>query len=349
MTLNLSQTKGILAKSWKEFNDDNAPRLGAALAYYTALSLAPLLILLIALAGFVFGKEAAQGRLFGQLQELMGAQGAAAVQDMVQAADKPTEGAVASIVAFLTLIFGASSVASELKTSLNAIWNREPVGGGIKQTVKERSQALVVILGCGFLLLVSLTVSSVIAGAGNILAQMLPLPEVIMTVLNMILGLLVITGVFAAMFKFLPDVDIRWSDVLMGAGFTAVLFTIGKFAIGMYLGKASVGSAYGAAGSLIVLLIWVYYSAQILFFGVEFTQIYSREHGSDPLRTRQRAVTPKPIVAVQGLADRENSEQMLQSYKASVAGNGSKTLAAVGSVLGSALAISKVVNVFRRR
>jgi membrane protein len=337
MKVNASQIKGLLVKSWQEFNKDQAPRLGAALAYYTALSIAPLLILLIGIAGLVLGREAAEGQLFGELRNMVGSQGAGAVQEIVKNASKPSEGIMASVIGFLLLVFGASSVAGELKTSLNLIWNR-PINtdAGIGDTVKERSTALVIVLGCGFLLLVSLAVSSAVAAAGTVVADSLPIPEVVMHVLNMLVSFVVITGVFAALFKYLPDVSIEWNDVFAGAAFTAALFTIGKFLIGMYLGKASVGSAYGAAGSLVILLVWVYYSAQIFFFGAEFTQVYSEEYGSDPLRKR-RAGSPAHSPQTQAYAESASSP------------NSSRALAATGSLLGGALALSKIASIFRSR
>ena len=268
MKITASQAKDLLVKSWADFNKDQAPRLGAALAYYTVLSLAPLLILLIALAGLVFGKEAAQGQLIGELQGMVGTEGAEAIQQMIAGANKPATGILASIIGFLTLVFGASSVAGELKAALNLIWNLPADSGeGIVGMVKQRSKALGVVLGCGFLLLVSLAVSSVIAAAGKFFTGLLPIPEFVMQGVMFVVAVLVITGVFAVLFKYLPDVDVQWHDVFIGAAFTAFLFTIGKFAIGMYLGKASFGSTYGAAGSLVIVLVWVYYSAQIFFFG----------------------------------------------------------------------------------
>jgi membrane protein len=252
-----------------------------------------LLILLIALAGLVFGKEAAQGQLFGEIRNMVGPEGAKAIEEMVQNAAKPASGIVASLIGLVTLVFGASSVASELRTSLNTIWDQpQDPNEGIAATVKHRSYALAVVLGCGFLLVVSLAVSSVIAAAGKFATGWLPFSEPVLFVLNLIISVTILTIVFAFLFKYLPDVTVRWHDVLLGAAVTAFLFTIGKFLIGMYLGKASFGSTYGAAGSLVIVLVWVYYSAQIFFFGAEFTQVYACEHGSDPLCARRDRQTP---------------------------------------------------------
>jgi membrane protein len=277
-----TELKRLLSRSYAEFNEDQAPRLGAALAYYTALSLAPLLILLIALAGMVLGKEAAEGQLFNEIRSMVGVDGANAIQEMVQNAARPASGIIASLIGLVMLAFGASSVASELRTSLNTIWDQpQDPDAGIKEIVKERSYALVVVLGCGFLLVVSLVASSVIAAAGKFATAWLPFSEPVLFVLNMAISIAILTLVFAFLFKYLPDVSVQWRDVLLGAAVTAVLFTIGKFLIGIYLGKASFGSTYGAAGSLVIVLVWVYYSAQIFFFGAEFTQVYACEHGSN--------------------------------------------------------------------
>jgi membrane protein len=282
----VARIKDILLKSWKEFNDDQAPRLGAALAYYTLLSLAPLLILLIAVAGLVFGKQAAQGQLLNEINNMVGTQGGQAIQEMIKSASKPSSGIIASIIGFLTLIFGASSVAGELKASVNVIWDLPVKSGNVKYMIKQRSMALAVVLGCGFLLLVSLVVSSAISAAGKFVADMLPMPEFVLQVLGFVLSLAVITGVFAVLLKYLPDVHVEWRDVLAGAAFTALLFTIGEYLIGMYLGKAGFASTYGAAGSLVIVLVWVYYSSQIFFFGAEFTQVYSKDYGSQPLHRK---------------------------------------------------------------
>jgi membrane protein len=344
MTITATLAKDLLVKSWNEFNKDQAPRLGAALAYYTVLSLAPLLILLIAFAGLVFGREAAQGQLFGEIQSMVGKEGAEAIQQMLAGASKPATGAIASIIGFLTLVFGASSVAGELQAALNIIWDRPTDSGeGVVGIVTQRSKALGVVLGCGFLLLVSLVVSSMIAAAGRFLTGLLPIPEFVMQSVMFVVSVLVITGVFAVLFKYLPDVKVQWQDVFIGAAFTALLFTIGKFAIGMYLGKASFGSTYGAAGSLVIVLVWVYYSAQIFFFGAEFTQVYAGQYGSDPANKRDRAKhSPNPAAAVTKPAT---------PYAGAVAQQASGmngATAAAGSVLGSALAITKLVQLFRR-
>lgn len=341
------ELKRLFVQTYNEWNADQAPRLGAALAYYTTLSLAPLLILLIAVAGFVFGTEAAQGQLFGQIRDMVGSEGAKAIEEMIQNASKPTSGIVASLIGFVMLIFGASSVAAELRASLNAIWNQpfDPTAG-IKEMVRERSYALVVVIGCGFLLVVSLVISSVIAAGGKYVSGYLPLPEVMLQLLNVLLSVAVLALVFAMMFKYLPDITIEWRDVLLGALVTSVLFTIGKFLIGMYLGKASFGSTYGAAGSLIVVLVWVYYSSQIFFFGAEFTQVYAREYGSDPFKRKgkEQSKTPKRVLATPAPAVAQLAKQAASGGTAPAAKPGM-----AGAMIGGALAITKALRALRPR
>ena len=272
----------ILKKAGSDWMEDQAPSLGAALAYYTVFSLAPLLIIAIAIAGLVFGQEAAQGQIFDQLRGLLGEASGQAMQDMVQSANaKPATGIFATLIGVVTLLFGASGVFGQLQTSLNAIWGVEPKPGrGILGLVQDRILSFGFILVVGFLLLVSLLLTAAIAFVAQWFGGMLPGMETLAQILNFVLSLALITLLFAMIFKFLPDAKIAWHDVWIGAFITALLFTIGKFALGLYLGKSGVSSSYGAAGSLIVLLLWVYYSSQILFFGAEFTQVYANQFGS---------------------------------------------------------------------
>jgi membrane protein len=285
-----SELKHLLAESWREWNADNAQRLGAALAFYTMLSIAPLLVIVIAVAGLAFGQEAAQGQIYTQMRGLVGKDGAEAIQTMIRGASNMGSGILATIIGVVMLMFAATGVVAELRSSLNAVWGVPPrLNAGWMDMVRERGYALAVVLACGFLLLVTLVVSAGLAAVGEMFGRMLPMPEAVLQAINMAISLAVITGIFALMFKYLPDVRLNWHDVFLGAAFTAVLFTVGKFLIGMYLGKASFGSAYGAAGSLVIVLVWVYYSAQIFFFGAEFTQVYAREHGSDPAGWRRKS------------------------------------------------------------
>ncbi len=273
---------GILKEAGSEWIEDHAPTLGAALAYYTVFSLAPLLIIIIGIAGLVFGPDAAQGQIFEQLRGLLGEAGAKSMQDLVENANaKPATGIFVTVIGIVTLLFGASGVFGQLQTSLNAIWGVQPKPGrGVLGIIQDRILSFGFILVVGFLLLVSLLLTAAIALVGEWSGGMMPGMEFLIQLLNSVLSLAVITLLFAMLFKFLPDAKIAWHDVWIGAFITAALFTVGKFALGLYLGKSSVSSSYGAAGSLIVLLLWVYYSSQILFFGAEFTQVYANRFGS---------------------------------------------------------------------
>jgi membrane protein len=251
------------------------------LSYYTVFSLVPLLVMTIAIAGLVFGQEAAQQSIMTQMESLVGPQSAAAVKQMLDIAQKPSSGLLASMIALGTLLLGASGVFAQLQDALNTVWGVEPKAGrGVWGTIKDRFFSLVAVLGTGFLLLVSLVLSAALAAFGKLFTGWLPGHESLLHMIDFAVSFGVITLLFAMMFKLLPDAKIAWRDVWMGAALTSVLFTIGKFAIGLYLGKADVGSAYGAAGSLVILLVWVYYSSQILLFGAEFTAVYANRYGS---------------------------------------------------------------------
>lgn len=338
----VGELKRLLVKTYEEWSEDQAPRLGAALAYYTCLSLAPLLVIIIAMAGLIFGKEAASGELFHQIKDMVGAEGAKAIQEMVRSASKPSSGIFASVIGFATLLFGASSVASELRYSLNVVWD-QPVNtdSGIKDLVKERSYALAVVLGCGFLLVTSLVVSSVLSAAGKYVSHLLPMPGFVFQTFDFLITFAVPTGVFALLFRYLPDVDIEWKDVLLGAAFTSVLFNIGKLLIGLYLGKASVGSAYGAAGSLVILLVWVYYSSQIFFFGAEFTQVYANTYRRKPVPKVKTAV-PSPAAARYARQASLGNAQMAPAQPDDAASK-------VGSVIGTLLAATRAVTAIWKR
>ncbi len=289
----------LFKQAFTEFGDDKAQRLGAALAYYTIFSLAPLLLIAIAIAGMVFGREAAQGQIFGQLRGVFGPQAAAGVQEIVKSAAKPKSGTIATVVGIVTLLFGAAGVFGQLKDALNTIWNVEPKKtSGIMTMLKDRFLSFAMVPGTGFLLLVSLVIDSGVAAAGHFVGSRLPGGEALWQGVQLVVSLGVVTLLFALIFRFLPDVHPAWRDVWFGAAFTAVLFVVGKFALGLYLGKSAVGSSYGAAGSLVVLLLWVYYSAQILFFGAEFTQVYARTHGSMAKAKEDAPARPAPTPVV---------------------------------------------------
>ena len=270
----------LLKKTFTAWSDDTVPRHGAALAYYTVLSLVPLLVVIIAMIGLIFGREAAEGYILEQIGSLVGPQSAAAIKEMIQRASEPSTGIVATVAATGTLLLGASGVFAQLQDSLNSIWGVRPKEGrGLWGLVRDRFLSVAALLGTGFLLLVSLALSAVLSAFGKWFGGWLPAPEFALQLLELLISLAVITGLFALIFKVLPDAHVAWSDVWVGAALTALLFTVGKFAIGLYLGKSDVGSAYGAAGSLVILLVWVYYSAQILLFGAEFTQVYANSLG----------------------------------------------------------------------
>jgi membrane protein len=271
----------ILKETGSDWSSDNATRLAAALAYYTVLSLAPLLVLAVAVAGLFFGEEAARGQIANELSSVVGPEAGKGIETMLTHAKKPEEGALGSIIGIVVLLFGASGVFGELQSSLNTIWEVEPKPGlGVWGMLRTRFFSFSMVLGVAFLLLVSLVLSAALAGVGRMFESSLPGGAVLWQGVNFAVSFGVVTVLFALIFKVVPDVKITWKDVWIGAAVTALLFAIGKFALGLYLGRASVASPYGAAGSLIVLVIWVYYAAQILFMGAEFTQVYARHRGS---------------------------------------------------------------------
>lgn len=271
----------ILKQTYAEWSRDNCMRLGAALAYYTIFSLAPMLVIVIAVAGFAFGEQAAQGQIVEQLRGMLGDEGAAGVQGMIRNASQAETGIVATVVGIATLLIGATSVFTELHAALNDVWNvPKPEGWTWWDLVRARVSGFTIILGIGFLLLVSLVVSAMLAGLHQRIGNLFPGAPIVFQTVNFLISFGVVTLLFAMMFKILPDIDIRWSDVWVGAAFTSLLFGIGKVAIGFYLGFAGAGSVYGAAGSLVVVLLWVFYSSQLLFFGAEFTQVWTRQRGS---------------------------------------------------------------------
>jgi membrane protein len=277
----------LMKKTVSSWSEINAPRLGAALAFYTLLSIAPLLVVCISIAGMIFGAKAAEDQIAAQIGGVVGWQNAETLQTLLQHANKPAAGIVATAVGFLTLLFGASGVFGELRDSMNTVWGvKGTSGSGIVGMVRYRFVSFAMVLGIGFLLLVSLVLSAAIAAAGKFLEGRLPIPESVMQLTSTAVTFLTVTILFALLYKFVPDVHIEWGDVAIGAAVTSALFSVGKFLIALYLGKASVGSTYGAAGSLVVFIVWVYYSAQIFFLGAQFTRVFAERHGS---RAKERA------------------------------------------------------------
>jgi membrane protein len=279
MKSGLRQTFEVIIDSARRWSEDQAARMGAALSYYTVFSIAPLLILIIAIAGLAFGRDAAQGRIMDEIGGLVGLQSAQAIQSMIKSASRPVHGIIATIISLIGLLGGASGVLSELKFALNKIFRTREVGG-LRELVKQRLKLYGIVLGIGFVLTVSLAISAAVAAAGKFLGGLLPIPEFVMQVVNFVISFAVITGSFAMMYKFVPDVQLRWRDVWLGAGLTSFLFTVGKSLLGLYLGKGAVSSSYGAAGSVLIILLWVYYSALIFYFGAEFTKVYADRYGA---------------------------------------------------------------------
>lgn len=274
----------VLAKdTFKEWNDDKASRLAAALAYYTVISLPALIMVVIAVAGVFLGEEAARGQVVAQLQGLIGLEGAHAIEDMITSANASdnSASAVASMISISILIFGATAVVIQLQDALNTIWEvKATPGNAIKSFIFNRLLSFGMVLSVGFLLLVSLVMSAALALLGKYLGEIAPHLEFLWVLVDFSISLVVVAGLFALMFKYLPDAKISWNDVVIGALLTSLLFNSGKYLIGLYLGKSAFGSTYGTAGSFVVLLVWIYYSAQIFFLGAEFTQVYARRFGS---------------------------------------------------------------------
>jgi len=286
-------TVATLAKETvTRWSEDRASTLAAALAYYSLFSLAPLVLIAVAVAGLVFGQQAAAGELYSQLAGLIGDAGAKALQDIVANLNQQRgEGILATIVGIATLIFGASGVFAQLQDSMNKIWKASPpTTNDFVEFLRVRLLSFSMVLGIGFLLLVSLILSAVLSAVSGYLGAFVPGGAAVGQALNATVSLVVVTVLFAMIYKLLPDTTVAWRDVWLGALVTSFLFTIGKFAIGFYLAKASVASSYGAAGSVVILLLWVYYSALILYVGAEFTHVYSLRLGS----RRSETHTPVP-------------------------------------------------------
>ena len=260
---------------------DYAPSMGAALAYYTVFSLAPLLVIVIAAAALIFGQDAAQAAIVGQASSMIGDNGARAIEGMLASAHKPKHGVIASTLGILILIVGATTVFAELETNLNRVWKVEADhGSGLWHFIRTRLLAFGMITAIVFLLIVSLAVGAGLAAWGKYWSGWFGGLETLLQAANFLVSLAVITILFAMIYKFIPRVAIRWRDVWIGALVTSLLFTLGKFLIGLYIGKTGIESSYGAAGALAVILVWVYYSAQIFLLGAEFTKVYAESHGS---------------------------------------------------------------------
>ena len=278
----MKHTLGLFRKAAQAWVDDFAPSMGAAISYYTVFSLAPLLVIVIAIAGALFGREAVTGQIVGQLSGLIGKDGAQVVQGLVASASDTDKGLVAGLISIVILLIGATTVFAELQSALDRIWHvpaaQKP--SGIWALLHTRLLSFGLILGVAFLLMVSLSVSAATAALGSWAGGLMPGSEALLQLLNFVISAGIFTLLFAMIFKLMPSTPIAWRDVWIGAAVTAVLFEVGKLLIGLYLGKSGMTESFAAAGSLVVLLAWVYYAAQIFLLGAEFTKVYADEHGS---------------------------------------------------------------------
>lgn len=293
----------LLKETVQNWLADKAPRLGAALAYYSIFSLSPLLIIAIGIAGLVFGPEAARGEIVEQISQTVGEPVALALQSLLASTEKTGGATAATIIGIVLLLFGASGVFVQLQDALNTIWKVAPKPGlGIKEMVWDRLLSLGLVLTIGFLLLVSLVVSAGLqALVGFLTPASLPGGAFLWQVISFLVSFGVLTLLLALLYKFLPDVHVRWRDIWIGAAMTALLFAVGKYLIGMYLGRGTTTSAFGAAGSLVVILIWVYYSAQIFLFGAEFIRAYAAKCGAKTEPKRHAVALGPGDLARQGV------------------------------------------------
>jgi membrane protein len=346
-----SQWWQVCKDTVKAWSDDFAPSMGAAISYYTVFSLAPLLVLIIAIAGLVFGAEAVRGQIAGQLSSLMGQETAQAIEGMIESASTSDSGWWASALSVVVLLVGATSVFAELQSALDRIWHvpesKKP--SGLWGLLRARLFSFGLILGLAFLLMVSLAVSAALAAVGTYLGGLLPGQELLLHALNVAVSLSVLTVLFAMIFKLMPTVKVAWRDVWIGAAVTAALFEIGKMLIGLYLGKSSLADSFAGAGALVILLAWVYYAAQIFLLGAEFTKVYAYSHGSaqnraapqptgdaptrsdgknasNPTSTASPSPSPSPSTALPGLGARGPQVVTVSAVNARVAQAGAEAL-----------------------
>lgn len=270
----------LLKEAFKEWSDDRAPVLGAALAYYTIFSIGPLLVAIIGIVGLVLGPDAASGQVGDTLKGFLGDDGAKTVQSIIVGASKPTDGIIATIIGSLGVVFGAMAIFGQLKNALNVVWDVKKKKRGIADTIFANIAMFALVIASGLVLLLSLAANALIAKIQDITGPILPGGPIIWQILNYIVSLGLITLTFAIIFRTLPDISIAWKDVWLGSFITSILFMVGQILIGLYLAITNVGSAFGAAGSLVVILVWVYFSAQITFLGAEITQVYANMYGS---------------------------------------------------------------------
>jgi membrane protein len=339
--MNRKKFLDLVKQSFSEWSEDKASRLAAALAYYTIFSIPPLLVIVIAIAGQFFGREAAQQQLLAQVGSTIGSEGSAALEGILEGADRPEGNTIAIIIGVVTLFLGASGVFAQLQDGLNTVWDvMAAPGRGIIATLKTRFISFTMVLGTGFLLLVSLVLTAVLAVLSDYMLRVVPGAAILIRILNFLVSLGVITLLFALIYKVVPDVEIKWRDVWVGALVTAALFVLGRFAISLYLQYSDPTSTFGAAGSLILIALWVYYSAQILFLGAEFTQVYAKLYGSElkpergaiPITEQARATQGIPSEATkrEAIAGSRGTQQTGSGY-----GYETRAVAAGGGPMGS--------------
>jgi membrane protein len=279
--MNFKAVIDVLKDTFKDFGEDKVPRLAAALAYFTIFSIGPLLLIALSIASLLFDQAQVREQMLSTIGGLVGETGSKTIGEALDNANKGSGNIVAASIGIVTLVMGASGVFGQLKDALNTIWEVKPKEGqGILGMLRERFLSFTMVLGTGFLLLVSLVVSAGIAALGKFLTSVLPGGDIVGQIVNIAVTLGIITLMFCLLFKFLPDVRVEWKDVLVGSFITAILFTVGQIALGVYLGSGSVGTAFGAAGSIVIVLVWIYYSALIFFIGAELTQVIARRFGS---------------------------------------------------------------------
>ena len=328
--MDLRQLSRLATRAASAWSADYASSMGAALAYYALFSIAPLLLIVVGVAGFFFGPEAARGELFGQIAGLIGADAARAVEGLVANARKPESGVLAMVTGTALLIMGASTVFGELQNALDRIWHapQQARAKGWWTLIRTRVASFGMILAIAFLLMVSLVISAIVSALGTWWGLHL---------VDWLLSFAIMTGLFAAIYKVIPRVRIAWRDVWVGAAVTSALFAVGKVAIGLYLGKSSVASAFGAAGSLVVLMVWVYYSSQVFLLGAVFTRLYAEEHGS---RASAAAVRSAPRIRVQPAANTPMGER---------SGATGGVIAKLGAALALGIGASIGLNIWKRR
>jgi len=309
----------VLKKSFKGFMDDRITKMSSSLAYYTIFSMAPLLIIIISMSGLFLGRDAAEGKIYAQLSNFIGPNTASQLQTMIHNASLTGKSKFAAIIGIITLVIGATTVFAEIQDTINYIWGIKPKPKkGWLNLLRNRFLSFSVVIGLAFLLLVSLTISAIIDGFSNSLKAHFPqITVVALYVINTVITLIITTVIFGAIFKVLPDAKIKWKDVIAGAITTAILFMLAKFGISYYISKSNVGSTYGAAGSLVILLLWVYFSAMILYFGAEFTKAFTVKFGSQ-IYPVDYAVTTKTVEVETGkktIQEKENTEVKTQEVQ----------------------------------